>query len=90
MAFIEDVKMAMRLSTDAYDDEIELLIEASKLDLGIAGVEMPENHDALIKKAIITYCKKEFGSPNDFDRLQKSYDEQKGQLRIATGYTVWR
>ena len=27
-----------------------------------------------------------FGSPSDYDRMKASYDEQKAQLQMATGY----
>ena len=37
MALLDKAKMAMRITTNAYDDEITDLIEAAKADLGIAG-----------------------------------------------------
>ena len=86
---LDKVKMALRISTIAYDEELTDLIDAAKLDLGIAGVIIPDQLDALVSKAIITYCKMSFGLPEDYDRLKRSYDEQKAQLRTATGYTNW-
>ena len=86
---LELVKTALRITTTAYDSELNYLIEAAKLDLGIAGVNVPEELDAVVKKAIITYCKMSFGLPEDYDRLKRSYDEQKAQLSNATGYTDW-
>ena len=86
---LDQVKLALRISTTAYDTELTYLIEAAKLDLGIAGVVLPEELDALVQRAIITYCKMSFGLPEDYDRLKKSYDEQKAQLSTATGYTDW-
>ena len=86
---IDKVKMALRITTTALDDELADLIDAAKLDLGIAGVVLPESLDALCDRAIITYCKMHFGLPEDADRLKRSYDEQKAQLVTATGYTDW-
>lgn len=89
---LDKVRNALRISTitnDALNQELEDLIEAAKLDLGIAGVVIPDTIDALVTKAIITYCKMSFGLPEDYDRLKRSYDEQKAQLRTATGYTDW-
>lgn len=86
---LEIVKMALRITTTAYDSELTYLIDAAKLDMGIAGVVLPESVDALVQKAIITYCKMSFGLPEDYDRLKRSYDEQKAQLSNATGYTNW-
>ena len=81
--------MALRIKTTAYDSELTYLIAAAKLDLGIAGVVLPEEMDELVTRAIITYCKLSFGIPEDYDRLKVSYDEQKAQLSTATGYTNW-
>ena len=86
---LEQVKLALRIFTTAYDSELTYLIEAARLDLGIAGVVLPDELDALVQRAIITYCKMSFGLPEDYDRLKKSYDEQKAQLSTATGYTDW-
>ena len=86
---LDQVKLALRISTTAYDTELTYLIEAAKLDLGIAGVVLPEELNALVQKAVITYCKMSFGLPEDYDRLKRSYDEQKAQLSTATGYTDW-
>lgn len=88
LSMLEKVKMALRITTDAYDDELTDLIESAKLDLGVAGV-ISDGVDELLERAIITYCKCNFGLPEDADRLKRSYDEQKAQLSNATGYTEW-
>ena len=89
MATLDKVKMGLRIKTTAYDEELTDLIAAARLDLGIAGVEIPSTLDEIVTRAIITYCKMSFGLPEDYDRLKKSYDEQKAQLVTATGYTDW-
>lgn len=89
MALLLKVKTALRITTDAFDDELTDLIEAAKLDLQIAGVTIPACMDAIVNRAIITYCKMNFGIPDDYDRLKRSYDEQKAQLSTATGWTDW-
>lgn len=86
---LEKVKLALRVTTDVFDSELLELIEAAKLDLGIAGVVVPEEVDAIVSRAITTYCKIHFGEPDEYDRLKASYDEQKAQLSMATGYTTW-
>lgn len=85
---LDKVKKALRITTTYYDSELTDLIEAAKLDMGVAGVVAPGT-DELITRAIITYCKMSFGLPEDYDRLKASYDEQKAQLVTATGYTTW-
>lgn len=83
------VKLALRIQTNAFDMELLDLIEAAKVDLGIAGVVVPDQLDAIVRTAIITYVKLHFGEPDEYDRLKRSYDEQKAQLVTATGYTTW-
>lgn len=86
---LELVKLALRITTTAFDTELTLLIAAAKTDLGIAGVTLPAELNDICKMAIITYCKMNFGEPDEYDRLKASYDEQKAQLSMATGYTTW-
>lgn len=83
------VKMALRVTTDAFDDEIVSLIHAALADMGLAGIDNTDISDPLILRAVCTYCKLNFGSPEEYDRLKKAYDEQKAQLGMATGYTLW-
>lgn len=89
---LSKVKMALRVTTTAYDDELTELIEAAKIDLGIAGVVLPETIDAIVSRAIITYCKVNFSAldSGEYDRLKASYDEQKAQLSMCSAYTEWR
>lgn len=82
-------KLAARVTTNAYDDQFTQLIEAAMLDMGVAGVEIPAPADALVSQAAITYVLMNFGDPDNYDRLKRSYDEQKAQLATCTGYTRW-
>lgn len=86
---LTELKTAMRISTDAFDDELNNLMASAELDLGIAGVVVPQEENQLVNLAVITYCKMNFGNPDNYDRLKRSYDEQKAQLSMATGYTRW-
>lgn len=85
---LDKIRRALRLTTNAYDDELQSLQQAALLDLQIAGV-VTESGDALIERAVITYVRLHFGTPDDYDRIKASYDEQKAQLSMATGYTDW-
>lgn len=95
---LEKVKTSLRISMNTFDDELTDLIEAAKLDLGIAGVRNADLEqgvtptDALIIRAIVIYCKLYFGEPATSDHwksIKEAYDEQKAQLSMATGYTDW-
>lgn len=90
VALLPKVREALRISTTSFDSgELTDLIQSAQMDLGIAGVVVPDAFDPLVAKAVITYCKMSFGIPEDFDKLKRSYDEQKAQLQTATGYTTW-
>ena len=82
-------KLAARIKTTAFDDQISMLLDSAALDLGVAGVVVPSTLDAIVKQAMITYVLMNFGQPDDYDRLKRSYDEQKAQLSMCTGYTDW-
>lgn len=86
---IDAAKLAGRITTTYYDTEVERLLNAALLDMGVAGVEVPEEIDALVTQCAITYFLANFGQPDNYDRLKASYDEQKAQLSTCTGYTTW-
>lgn len=93
---LNSVKLALRITTDAFNSEITALINAAFADLGIAGVDLDTVGESyltnpLIVNAVITYAKINFGQVETdvYNRLKASYDEQKAQLSMATGYTVW-
>ena len=92
MAMIDDVRLALRLTITKYDPELTGLMNSCLADLAVAGVLIPTTdpyNDPLIHKAVLTYCKKEFGSPADYERLNLSYKEQKAQMSTNTGHTNW-
>lgn len=88
MAILDEVKISLRIKTNAFDNEIQNYIESCYLDLEIAGVRTDDEikKEAIFKTAIITYCRLKFGSPSDYDRLKLSYDEQKAQLKSSSKY----
>lgn len=96
---LEKVKLALRLMTTVFDDELLGLIAAGIADIRHAGPTFQFSEvktegvvtdytvtDALASMAIITYVRMHFGFPADYDRLKASYDEQKGQMRESTAY----
>lgn len=86
---ITKAKLALRVTTNAFDSQIGNLLDASAVDLNIAGVEIPEQYGPIVETAKITYVALHFGEPDNYDKLKASYDEQKAQLATATGYTDW-
>lgn len=88
---LASAKLAKRLTTTAYDSEVERLLTAAFADMGVAGVVLPDTLDEIVNQAAITYFLMNFGEPDNtnYDKLKRSYDEQKAQLVTCTGYTDW-
>ena len=86
---LDKVKLALRVSGTVFDLEIQDLIDAAKLDLQISGVVKVDEEDALIQRAIIVYCKANFGyDNNEAERFEKSYDMLKQHLSLAGDYNA--
>ena len=83
---LNKVKLALRIVTNTFDDQLNMLICAAIKDLEIAGVRYIDTNDPIISQAIITYCRLHFGEPNNPERLKQSYDEQKAQLKTSSEY----
>ena len=69
-ALIYSAKMAGRITTDFYDVEVERLLNAAMLDLGVAGVVIPSEVDDLVRQAAITYFLMNFGAPENYYRFR--------------------
>lgn len=92
MALIDDVKLALRITSSAFDNEVEDLIKAARQDLILSGVssnKANDDTDPLIKRAIVVYCKANFGYDNsEAERFQQSYDMLKAHLTLSLEYTA--
>jgi uncharacterized phage protein (predicted DNA packaging) len=87
-----DVKTSLRISGNDLDMEILDLIESAKADLILSGVNKDKviDTDPLIKRAIIIYCKANFGydEPKIAERFEQSYISLKHHLTLSSEYTV--
>lgn len=78
------------MTTDSnLEQEITDIVNAFILDAGLAGVTTTDLDDPLVWMAAVTFVRLKYGSPDEYDKLKASYDEQKAQLSMATGYTAW-
>lgn len=104
MALLDKVKVACRVTSDVFDDELTDMIDAGLADMGITDInpillQLNDEDDQentlypLIQRAVITYCKMNFGFANmpeyQYDRMKDSYDEQKKQLLMSSDYNRW-
>jgi hypothetical protein len=93
MALIDDVKVVLRITSTAFNTEINDLILSAKADLGLSGVldDTILDSDALIKCAITTYCKANFGWDNpDAEKLQHSYEMLRNHLTLSGDYSFYK
>ncbi|MBQ3229673.1 MAG: DNA-packaging protein [Clostridia bacterium] len=94
---LDKVKLALRVTASAFDEEVTDLIAAAKADLRLVGINVPEDEegspaktvgDPLIERAIILYAKAEFGYNGDGERYRKAYDYLKCALSLAGDYNA--
>lgn len=93
---LNEVKLALGITSSAFDEEINTLISSAIIDLNISGVDssaiVETTENPLIKRAIILYScyhfELEHGNLQRAEELKKSYDEIKSQMSMATGYTT--
>src|SRR5690606_17225301 len=93
MTLLDDVQLALRISpgTTAYAGEVQDRIAEAKADLMLSGVtqeKADDDTDPLIRRAIKTYAKANFGWDNpDHERLLNAYDSLKRHLTLSQEYT---
>lgn len=85
MSLIDDVKLALRVSEDDFDDEVLGLMRAALMDMRRTGVREelldPVSPSPLAKMAVIQYCKANFGYDNpEADRFMASYRQTVADL----------
>lgn len=85
---LASVKMALGISSAAYDNELTALIAAAEGDLRLSGVTCYEADDPLIVVAVTAYCQANRGSDVDKRRIfQEMYKSAKRNLMLACEYT---
>ena len=87
---LDDVRDALRVDGTDLDAEIADLIDAAKADLILSGVSAAKvvDTDPLVKRAVIVYCKANFGyeDPNLSSQFAESYDSLKHHLTLSSEY----
>ncbi len=94
MALLDDVRSYLRIdaSDTSFDVEIQDLIDAVQTELTDVGIDptlVSSATDPLIKKAITTYCKANFGYDTDnAEAFQSAYEKLKVYLMNSATYQV--
>ncbi|MBS6444550.1 MAG: head-tail connector protein [Ruminococcus sp.] len=83
---IDAVKLTLRITTDAFDDELMMLINSCKIDLNLAGVNIINEDDDRIRNAICLYCKANFGYRDDSQKFQNAYISLRDSMALSSKY----
>lgn len=89
------IKLALRITTDAFNDELTQLIAACVEEMEGVGVIVEYENDGetpvsmQVQTAIVAYCKWLFGNNADADRWRDIYHTKLAQLQTMSGYTDW-
>lgn len=83
-------KLTLRLTTTAFDDEIDDLINACVKEMTDRKAMQPNQIlDVRVIRAIMTFVRAYFGEPENPERLIASYREQCSELMQTSTYTEW-
>ena len=84
---VPKVKMALRISHNALDVDIEDNIAACLADLRVCGVVVPAEEDMLVLNAVKLWCRAAYtDDPAKATLFRNGYDSLKSSLMMATGY----
>lgn len=91
---LNKVKLALRITESAFDDEVTDLINAAAADLRLVGINVQEvgvfdttTGDPLLDRAIVLYAKANFGYTDDAERYRAAYDYLKCALSLSGEHT---
>jgi len=89
-SYTDDIRKYLRVSSTSTDGEIKDLIRAARDDLVLGGLKpakVNREADALIKRAVGTYVKAEYGLDNpDSEKYRAAYTDLKQRLSLSDEY----
>lgn len=84
---LEIVKLALRIKSDAFDEEIQLYIDDCLNELYSLGIDSRgQLFSPQIQSAVIAYAKWHFGENDQADKWKESYSTKVAQLQIDKCY----
>ena len=82
---LEKLRKRIRVMSDSSDEEITDLVESGKKELEIAGV-YGEEEDQTYYKAIVLYCKANYGYDEDTERFRKAFEALRDAMSLSGDY----
>ena len=87
MTTLDKLKLALRISHDKLDDDIQADIDACLADLRVCGIVHADESDPLVFNAVKLWCKGLYtDDPTKAGEWQRRYDALKACLMNAEGY----
>ena len=88
------VKTALRITGNAFDTEIALLIDACIEEMRALNVVVDTDTGGTptsmqVQTAVIAYCKWQFGDADTKENWEAIYHTKLSQLKTMTDYTEW-
>ena len=86
------IKQALKITIDAFDDEIKSNIDTALLELSRVGVDVTDltnastNVDNLIIKACELYCKWQFNFMGKGEQFEKNFEQLRDALSVTSKY----
>ena len=82
---LDEIKLAMRIATNALDTDIQRNIDACLLDLKRVGVDISKDNE-LLKKACELYIKWQYDFQLKGERFQKNYETLRDSMSLDNDY----
>lgn len=87
---LKKIKLSLRISHDALNEDIKSNIEACMLDLQRVGVSktaaISTSEDALINKAAELYCKWQYDFNGKGDQCKQAYENLRDAISLCDSY----
>lgn len=85
---LNKIKLALRISGNDFDDEIQDLIDACLDELEGLGIYYGTFHaqDKQIYTAVVAYCKWHFGDSDTAEKWEHIYYDVVSKLQVRSGY----
>ena len=83
---LELIRAALRITTTAFDDEMDAQIEACKKELALAGVTVIDEDDKLFLHAAILYIKAYFGYNNESEKYTQAFNAIRDAMALSGDY----
>ena len=87
---LEIVKLALRIVTEDFDEEIQLSIDTCYDEMNAMGINVYDmnDQDPQLQSAVIAYCKWQFGDADNKEQWERIYHTKLGQFQLmySAGY----